>query len=53
MAREYKEGRRLNVVTQKMISVRLDNDLVEWLDTQPNKNRYINNLIRDDKTKRI
>lgn len=34
------------MVTTKMICVRLDLDLVEFLSLHPNKNRYINNLIR-------
>lgn len=34
--------------TQKVTSFRLDLDLVKWLDAQPNKGRYINNLIRAD-----
>lgn len=34
--------------TQKVTSFRLDLDLVKWLDEQPNKGRYINNLIRAD-----
>lgn len=32
--------------TQKMMSFRLDGDLVHWLDYQPNKGRLINNLLR-------
>lgn len=36
---------------QKMMSIRIDNDLVEWLNQQRNKGRYINDLIRDDKDK--
>lgn len=47
--KEYgKKGER----TQKMMSFRVDNDLIEWLESQPNKGRYINNLIADDKKKR-
>lgn len=34
--------------TQKVTSFRLDLDLIKWLDSQPNKGRYINNLIRAD-----
>lgn len=46
--KEYgKKGER----TQKMMSFRVDNDLIEWLESQPNKGRYINNLIADDKKK--
>lgn len=35
--------------TQRMMSFRLDNDNAFWLDTQPNKGRYINWLIRLDR----
>ena len=46
--KEYgKKGER----TQKMMSFRVDNDLIEWLESQPNKGRYINNLIAEDKKK--
>ncbi len=31
---------------QKMFTFRLDNDLQEHLNKQPNKGRYINDLIR-------
>lgn len=34
--------------TQKMMAFRVDNELIEWLDSQPNKGRYINNLIAAD-----
>ena len=34
---------------QKMISFRLDLDNELWLNTQPNKGRYINDLIRADR----
>lgn len=37
------------VVTQKMMSFRLDNDNALWLDSQPNKGRYLNDLIRLDR----
>ena len=44
--KEYgKKGER----TQKMMSFRVDNDLIEWLESQPNKGRYINTLIAEDK----
>lgn len=47
--KEYgKKGER----TQKMMSFRVDNDLIEWLESQPNKGRYINTLISEDKKKR-
>lgn len=34
--------------SQKMMSFRVDNDVAEWLSQQPNKGRYINDLIADD-----
>lgn len=34
--------------TQKMMNFRLDNSLANWVDTQPNKGRYLNDLIRFD-----
>lgn len=33
---------------QRTMSFRLDNELAEWLSQQPNKGRYINNLIKAD-----
>lgn len=36
-------------VTQKMMSFSLDNDNILWLDSLPNKGRYINELIRIDR----
>lgn len=38
--------------SQKSITFRLDLENVEWLDQQPNKGRYINNLIAGDREKR-
>lgn len=35
--------------SQKMMNFRLDLDLLQWLNTKPNKGRYINDLIRDDR----
>lgn len=35
--------------TQKLFSFRLDLDLIEYLDSQPNKGRFINELIRQEK----
>lgn len=35
--------------SQKMMSFRVDNELKDWLDAQPNKGRYINRLIANDK----
>ena len=37
---------------QKHIAFRCDFENIEWLYQQPNKGRYINNLIRDDRQKR-
>lgn len=39
-----KKGER----SQRIMSFRLDNELEDWLNQQPNKGRYINNLIRKD-----
>ena len=38
--------------SQKMLSFRLDQENEFWLSTQPNKGRYINNLIRADRLRR-
>lgn len=46
-----KEGKQKGVTTQKMMSFRVDNDLVEWLDSQPNKGRLINQLLLNEKSK--
>ena len=44
--REYaKKGER----NQKMVTFRLDNENLEWLEQQPNKGRDINNLNAEDK----
>ena len=43
-----KQGRQRGTRTQTPTAFRLDNDLIEWLNSQPNKGRYINNLIRAD-----
>lgn len=37
---------------QKMMSFRVDLELVEWLEAQPNKGRYINQLISADREAR-
>lgn len=44
-----KEGRKRGTITQKMVTFRCDADNVDWLNRQPNKGRYINNLIARDK----
>lgn len=35
--------------SQKMMSFRVDNEISDWLNQQPNKGRYINDLIAADK----
>lgn len=35
--------------TQKMVSFRCDNDILDWLNSHLNKGRYINDLIAADK----
>lgn len=35
--------------SQKMTTFRLDNENALWLESQPNKGRYINNLIARDR----
>lgn len=44
-----KGGNTRGVITQKMVSFKLDNDNLEWLQIQPNKGRYINALIERDR----
>lgn len=48
-----KGGNTRGVITQKMVSFKLDNDNWEWLDMQPNKGRYINSLIERDRKAKI
>ena len=48
-----KGGKQRGVTTQKMMSFRVDNDLIEWLDRQANKGRYINELIKRDKESKL
>lgn len=38
--------------SQKMVSLRIDLDNIEWLDRQTNKGRYINELIAADRQTR-
>lgn len=47
--RVRKSGIKHGTRSQKMASFRLDNDLELWLNSQPNKGRYINELIRKDR----
>jgi len=35
---------------QKMMTFRVDNENLAWLEQQPNKGRYINQLIEADRT---
>lgn len=55
MEQEQKEATRVRKTyakngerSQKMMAFRCDNDLLEWLTSQSNKGRYINDLIRAD-----
>lgn len=45
-----KEGRKRGEITQKMVSFRCDSENIEWLESQTNKGRYINDLIHLDRT---
>lgn len=49
--RKYKSSKRGDGRTQKRIGVAIDRELEDWLNTKPNKNRYINELIRQDMTR--
>ncbi len=40
-----KKGER----NQKMMAFRLDNENAEWLQMQPNRGRYLNELIANDR----
>lgn len=44
-----KGGQTQGVRTQKMMSFRVDNDLIEWLNECPNKGRLINQLLINEK----
>lgn len=48
-----KGGNTRGVITQKMVSFKLDNDNLEWLQMQPNKGRYINALVERDRKEKI
>lgn len=43
--KSFKHG----VISQKMMTFRIDHENVEWLEKQVNKGRYINNLIDRDR----
>lgn len=45
MKQERKKSPK-GVRTQKMFSFRIDLDLVGYLESQPNKGRFINDLLR-------
>lgn len=45
-ARQRKAGITRGVRTQRMMSFRLDADLVEFLETKENKGRFINDCLR-------
>ena len=45
--RMRKEGIKRGTRTQRMMSFRVDEDCWEYLQQQPNKGRFINDLIRD------
>lgn len=45
---KYAFGKRGDGRNQKRIGVAIDTELEDWLGAQPNKNRYINGLIRQD-----
>ena len=42
---------KLGVVTQKMMSFRLDIDNIEYLNTKANKGRFINELLTREREK--
>ena len=46
---ERKSGRVNGHLTQKVFSFRLDVGHLAWLEEQPNKGRYINELIAKDR----
>lgn len=43
--KSFKHG----VISQKMMTFRIDHENVEWLEKQVNKGRYINTLIERDR----
>lgn len=44
----YAKGEARGVATQKMVTFKLDLKLAAWLDSKPNKGRYLNTLIERD-----
>ena len=51
-SKQPKKQFKLGVVTQKMMCFRLDLENAEYLNTKPNKGRYINELIEADRTRK-
>lgn len=49
---ERKRYAKKGVRGQKMVSMRIDIENIEWLNHQANKGRYINNLIAADRQKK-
>ena len=47
-----KGGNTRGVRTQKMVTFRCDIENIEWLDHQPNKGRYINEIIEKDRNEK-
>ena len=43
-----KNKKSVGLKSPKVYPVRLAMDLQDWADSQPNKNEYINNLVRRD-----
>lgn len=44
----YPKGEDRAGSTQKMVSFRIDKKLLAWLNSKPNKGRYLNDLIAAD-----
>lgn len=44
-----KGGNAKGIITQKMMSFRVDVENIEWLNQQQNKGRYINDLVSADR----
>ena len=45
--RQRKEWKRGTGTTQKMVSFRADSEVLEILERQPNKGRFLNQLVLD------
>lgn len=48
---QRKGGNAKGIITQKMMSFRIDVENIEWLNKQHNRGRYINKLIKADREK--